>query len=198
MYAYCIGHSLGSHICGQAGRKAQIFDRITGLDPAGPGFEKCADDKWNINNDSAGCVDNIHTDGSMKGHETSVMYYGTLTQWGHVDFFVNGGSNQPACSTQGAGQVVPSCSHFAAVEYFLLNSTADDGCKAVGSCEKPTDKSSCSEDTQQIGYYSSCYKGSEERMDGVFYVDVGGDDDDSSKCKIAGQQYCTDLKGLSM
>jgi pimeloyl-ACP methyl ester carboxylesterase len=34
---YCIGHSLGAHACGFAG-KGLTFARITGLDPAGPLF----------------------------------------------------------------------------------------------------------------------------------------------------------------
>jgi len=45
LYVYLVGHSLGSHVCGQAGSwlKAKsngsfVIDRIDGLDPAGPLF----------------------------------------------------------------------------------------------------------------------------------------------------------------
>lgn len=32
---HCIGHSLGSHICGYAGSRIVGLGKITGLDPAG-------------------------------------------------------------------------------------------------------------------------------------------------------------------
>ena len=43
---YCVGHSLGAHACANAGKFIQSefgfrLGRITGLDAAGPLFEKC-------------------------------------------------------------------------------------------------------------------------------------------------------------
>lgn len=64
-----IGHSLGSHFLGSAGRfekigegKGTLFNRITGLDPAGLGFENNFPDKM-LCKDDAAFVDVIHTDG---------------------------------------------------------------------------------------------------------------------------------------
>lgn len=35
---HCIGHSLGAHACGYAGKVVKL-GRISGLDPAGPNFK---------------------------------------------------------------------------------------------------------------------------------------------------------------
>lgn len=62
---HCIGHSLGSHICGFAGKafKASTnrkFSRISGLDPAGPEFRgKTLLDR--LDSSDADFVDVYHT-----------------------------------------------------------------------------------------------------------------------------------------
>ncbi|KAK2161141.1 hypothetical protein NP493_1601g00015 [Ridgeia piscesae] len=82
---WCVGHSLGAHACGLAGKKYK-FARITGLDPAGP--------KYSGNEDaglvarSADFVDVIHT---------GANFLGIMSPVGHVDFYPNGGKHQPGC-----------------------------------------------------------------------------------------------------
>jgi len=152
LYMHCIGHSLGAHVCGQAGRQSKIFDRASGLDPAGPGFEDC-DDHLNIDKDSADCVDNIHTDGTHDGHwDPIVPYFGTLDAWGDVDFYPNGGGNQPGCRTND----IPPCSHERSYELYgyTIKSPPTD-CMAKETC---VDNDNCPQATQAMGYFSSCHK----------------------------------------
>ena len=58
---FCVGHSLGAHICGFMGRESEIqLDKIIGMDPAGPIFEKNFEvDRLNSGN--AKMVVAIHT-----------------------------------------------------------------------------------------------------------------------------------------
>ena len=92
---HCIGHSLGAHVCGLTGKKLKqveriskrTFSRITGLDPAGPGFEGELIVSDKLDRSSAVYVDIIHT-------SYSFGYHGVL---GHRDFFPNNGQTQPGC-----------------------------------------------------------------------------------------------------
>lgn len=86
---YGIGHSLGGHLMGAAGRNSKALDRITGLDPAGVGFQDSNVDK-RLNRLDATLVDVIHTDGM------DLPYFGTLVPMGLVDFYPNYGWNQPS------------------------------------------------------------------------------------------------------
>lgn len=114
---HLLGHSLGGHLSGHIGRS--VFNnsnytiklkRITSLDPAGPFFYSV----WRrrnkpINKDDgkiyrycfifgdvkfvvAIFVDIIHTDST---------FFGAPEETGTVDFWPNGGSNQPNCPPPG-------------------------------------------------------------------------------------------------
>jgi len=176
LYLYCIGHSLGAQVCGQAGRQAksattgqQLFNRVTGLDPAGPGFAKCPDD-LHIDKDSARCVDIIHTDGSLKGHALPIIHFGTLLQWGHIDFYPNGGHDQPGCLN--IRNDIGFCSHEMAHDFFMTTINRPDSCAATGLCSNVTSiPESCENSvTQKMGYYSSCHKKSTGVIEGAFYL----------------------------
>ncbi|KAL0821160.1 hypothetical protein ABMA28_005779 [Loxostege sticticalis] len=102
---HLIGHSLGAHIAGNAGRElGGQAARITGLDPAGP--------LWNFNSNrlkpsDAVYVEAIHTNGGGLGMIQKVA---------DVDFFPNGGSQQPGCHTT-------VCNHGRSYELFAASVT---------------------------------------------------------------------------
>jgi len=87
---WCMGHSLGAHVCGHTGMKMPTgseLGRVTGLDPAGPSFAPNSDVTVGINPTSGTFVDIIHTDTT----------YGTIRNLGHIDFYPTGGASQPGC-----------------------------------------------------------------------------------------------------
>uniref|UniRef100_A0A2H8TZ83 Pancreatic triacylglycerol lipase n=1 Tax=Melanaphis sacchari TaxID=742174 RepID=A0A2H8TZ83_9HEMI len=88
---HLIGHSLGAHVVGSCGSyfKSGKIGRITGLDPAKPGYEIVAVHLPYLNKKDAQFVDIIHTSGGFMGFFESI---------GHADFFPNSGSPpQPGC-----------------------------------------------------------------------------------------------------
>ncbi|XP_050305094.1 pancreatic triacylglycerol lipase-like [Anthonomus grandis grandis] len=96
-HVHCIGHSLGAHLCGYIGYTLQdVFGlnlgRISGLDPAEPHFAHAAR-PVRLDRTAAKYVDIIHSDASqfIRGS------LGMTESIGHIDFFPNGGSNQPGC-----------------------------------------------------------------------------------------------------
>lgn len=87
---HLVGHSLGSHIAGFAGKEffsltGTLVGRISGLDPAGPAFSH-QDQNLRLAPSDAEFVDVIHTNAGV---------YGMTSPVGHVDFFPNGGEQQP-------------------------------------------------------------------------------------------------------
>lgn len=86
---HLIGHSMGAHISGLAGKKLNgRIGRITALDPAGPCFGKYSfkDSSERLAPTDAIEVDAYHYDDSK---------FGLSDQVGQFDVYVNGGSEQP-------------------------------------------------------------------------------------------------------
>ncbi|NXG57208.1 LIPR3 protein, partial [Hemiprocne comata] len=90
---HLIGHSLGAHAAGEAGRRFQDIRRITGLDPAGPYFEGTPPEV-RLDPSDANFVDVIH---SNAAHFPAVGL-GIYNTSGHLDFYPNGGSVMPGCT----------------------------------------------------------------------------------------------------
>ena len=125
---HLIGHSLGAHISGYAGAQLIGLGRISALDPAGLHFENKHYD-IRLDPSDAAFVDVIHTDiGSSIG-------FGFVQHLGNVDYFPNGGFNQPGCPKSSSklpssifslltgnkkeALTKLSCSHRAAYVYFI-------------------------------------------------------------------------------
>jgi pancreatic triacylglycerol lipase len=96
---HLIGHSLGAHMSGYAGNYLQReFDlrpgRITGMDPASPYFAN-TEELVRLDPSDAKFVDVVHSDASMFVEGG----FGIKQSIGHIDFYPNGGDNQPKCAT---------------------------------------------------------------------------------------------------
>jgi hypothetical protein len=169
---HIIGHSLGSHIAGYAGKRLIGLGRITALDPAGLYFEN-TDKRVRLTTDDALFVEVIHSDGTAN----LKLGLGLAQPLGHVDYYPNGGRDQPECpqtsqkllsgifdglsfSVDGLEKNL-ACSHMAAV-YFYLDSIRNDACSYgaykcasedefnSGKCLKCDSERGCN----QMGYWS--------------------------------------------
>jgi len=106
--SYCIGHSLGGHVCGFTGKTKQL-DGILALDPAGPVFDHNSKDK-RLNSGDAKYVQALHIDAGEFGIDLPVA---------DADIYVNGGKNQPHCLGSFTAFTEAACSHLPFSMYFL-------------------------------------------------------------------------------
>ena len=96
--SYCIGFSLGGHLCGFFGKMVQTGDfagkkdklyKIIALDPAGPIFDQPEQSpSVRLHKDDAEIVEVFHTGAKVFGFKNSI---------GDRDFYINGGGYQPWC-----------------------------------------------------------------------------------------------------
>ncbi|XP_043492652.1 uncharacterized protein LOC122518047 isoform X1 [Polistes fuscatus] len=104
---HVIGFSLGAHVPAFSANylKPYQLDRITGLDPAMPLFVTAsAQDK--LDPTDANFVDVYHTNAFIQGK---------VEPCGHIDFYMNGGINQPGCWEN---RNPFGCNHHRSAEYF--------------------------------------------------------------------------------
>ncbi|XP_058120411.1 phospholipase A1-like [Anopheles ziemanni] len=116
---HAIGFSLGAHVLSFTSNALEKsigfkFRRITGLDPALP-FFATARAHWKLDQGDADFVDVIHTNAGV---------YGKIETCGHVDFYMNGGQNQPGCENH---PNQPLCSHKMSAAFFAESINSKQG-----------------------------------------------------------------------
>ncbi|XP_066601666.1 uncharacterized protein [Prorops nasuta] len=104
---HVIGFSLGAHVPAFAANvlRPNKIQRITGLDPAMPLFVTVNKDE-KLDAGDADFVDVFHTNAFVQGK---------LEPSGHIDFYMNGGINQPGCWEK---KNPFGCDHHRSAEYF--------------------------------------------------------------------------------
>ncbi|KAI1290822.1 Inactive pancreatic lipase-related protein 1 [Halotydeus destructor] len=134
--ATCVGFSLGSHICGEAGHwlkeRRIVLSQCHGVDPAGPGFDGCGPE-IRLDPSDCGVVTSLHT-----SQFNDFQGFGTQFKSGHCDFWLNDGLPQPECGSNpvtadiiksalslqvdkmtGGIENLVGCSHVRAMRYYL-------------------------------------------------------------------------------
>ncbi|XP_056388245.1 pancreatic lipase-related protein 2-like, partial [Hyla sarda] len=132
---HLIGHSLGAHTAGEAGKRQPGIGRITGLDPAQPYFQNTPPEV-RLDPSDALLVDAIHTDSTPT---ILNLGYGMSQTVGHLDFFPNGGKKMPGCkkneviSHVNPDNVAPTvdelvaCNHMRSYRYYTESIRNPDG-----------------------------------------------------------------------
>lgn len=108
---HLIGVSLGAHISGFIGANFNSsIGRITALDPAGPLFTGTSPEH-RLDPTDAQFVDALHTDIDALGFREPL---------GHIDFYANGGTDQPGCPpTIFSGGAYFKCDHQRSVLLYI-------------------------------------------------------------------------------
>lgn len=108
---HLIGVSLGAHISGFIGANFNgSIGRITALDPAGPFFTGTSPEH-RLDPTDAQFVDALHTD---------IDALGFRERLGHIDYYANGGTDQPGCpATILSGGAYFKCDHQRSVLLYM-------------------------------------------------------------------------------
>ncbi|XP_035232645.1 pancreatic lipase-related protein 2-like isoform X2 [Stegodyphus dumicola] len=136
---YVIGHSFGAQLAARIGAIFKVH-RITGLDPARPGFPESLPSSERLDPSDAEIVDVWHCNAGA-----CLPNFGLDYDAGHVNFYVNGGSIQTPCYTSalqsllkgdlkiGLGSLlIPTvCFHIRCLEYYKV-SINPEHCQFVG------------------------------------------------------------------
>ncbi|RWS29102.1 pancreatic triacylglycerol lipase-like protein [Leptotrombidium deliense] len=185
---HVIAHSLGTFAADVIGRQIQNLGRISALDPGGPNFDVLPID-MRLDSSDALFVDAIHTD--VENTSLSLYGRGTAVAVGHMDFFPNGGSNQPGCNVQRFEDLIirpigegvrrfVACHHYRAIDYFMetILPTSSNCLMLAYKCDNYTNYldgkcASCDKsgiDCAEMGFKSIDYFKDDDKMPKKFYI----------------------------
>ncbi|XP_004701324.1 pancreatic lipase-related protein 2 [Echinops telfairi] len=184
---HLIGHSLGSHAAGEAGRRmGGRLGRITGLDPAEPCFQGTPEEV-RLDPSDAMFVDVIHTDAAPI---IPFLGFGMSQKVGHLDFFPNGGEHMPGCQKNILSTIVDinglwegtrdfvACNHLRSYKYYSNSITTPDGflgypCASYDKFQEngcfPCPHGGC----PQMGHYADQFKGKTSAVGQAFFLNTG-------------------------
>ncbi|XP_027786114.2 pancreatic triacylglycerol lipase-like isoform X2 [Marmota flaviventris] len=184
---HVIGHSLGSHAAGEAGRRINgAIARITGLDPAEPYFQDTPE-LVRLDPSDAQFVDVIHTDSAPM---VPNMGLGMSQTVGHLDFFPNGGKEMPGCQKNIISQIVDidgiwegsrdfvACNHLRSYKYYadsIVNPTGFAGFSCASYSDFTANKCfPCpSGGCPQMGHFADRFAGKTSGVGQKFYLNTG-------------------------
>ncbi|KAM9476809.1 pancreatic triacylglycerol lipase-like [Clarias gariepinus] len=184
---HIIGHSLGSHLAAEAGRRTPGLGRITGLDPAEPYFQGCPT-LVRLDPSDALFVDVIHSDALPM---IPYLGFGMSQAVGHLDFYPNGGESMPGCEKNIISQIVDidgiwegtrdfvACNHLRSYKYYsdsILNpegflgySCTNEAMFVSGQCFPCTSSSPC----PFMGHHADKFKVPNGAEKLKFYLNTG-------------------------
>ncbi|KAM9702216.1 LOW QUALITY PROTEIN: inactive pancreatic lipase-related protein 1-like [Dama dama] len=187
---HLIGHSLGAHVAGEAGRKTLGLGRIIGLDPAEANFEGTPEEV-RLDPSDTGFVDVIHMDAAPL---IPFMGFGMKQQVGHLDFFPNGREEMSRCRKNALSQIVDldgiwagtrdfiACNPLRSYKYYSESILNPKGFTAYPcACYRDFESNKCfpclDEGCPQMGHYADRFAGKTHEEQQKFFLNTG----DSSK-----------------
>ncbi|XP_023226343.1 pancreatic lipase-related protein 2-like [Centruroides sculpturatus] len=197
---HILGHSLGAHIAGYAGKRIKSLGRITGLDVGAPYFRDVSSEV-RLDAKDAILVDNIHTNAG----QYFIQGLGTSEAVGHLDFYPNGGNYNPGCKIFPKIKAINLydlflsvifCNHFRSFEYFIASIKYPD-CFVGVPCGNYNDfvsgKCVCSEDNPCFPMGLNVDMHIRKNFSQILYLKTGSE---SPYCLFQ-YQIVMELEGLS-
>uniref|UniRef100_A0A8C8SGH1 Triacylglycerol lipase n=1 Tax=Pelusios castaneus TaxID=367368 RepID=A0A8C8SGH1_9SAUR len=185
-HIHIIGHSLGAHAAGDAGRRIRGIRRITGLDPAGPFFE--------------GTPPIVRLDPSDARFVDVIHRFGMVNTTGHLDFYPNGGSIMPGCNElvipetkkelQALSNYLPTCDHSRSHQFYFHSILHPNGflgypCRTYEFFQSGTCFPCPREGCPMMGHYADQFPAKLEKRNQKYFLNTGALPPFTSKCSVA-------------